>query len=109
MSDVTPDRKMTEGIAGAGAVEIKVTVSEKKEKAADKAFGLDPQKGEQRHIFFFDTRKLQLLDKGVILRAREVKGGKDDSTVKIRPVAAEKIANKFHLMEGFTLVFERLD
>ena len=74
--------------AGAQSVELKVAVADKKERAAAEAFDLDPRKGERRRIFFFDTSARNHFEGGLVLRAREVKGGRDDSTVKIRKRAA---------------------
>jgi hypothetical protein len=84
-------------------VELKVTVSEEKEDAAVRAFGLDPSTGERRRIFFFDAAGLSLFRNGIVLRAREVKGGQDDSTVKIRPVDPHQLADKWQRLKGFKL------
>jgi hypothetical protein len=99
----TQNDHMTEGTAGTQGVELKVTVSEQKEQAAARAFGLDPKAGERRRIFFFDTADLALFNKGLVLRAREVKNGKDDSTVKIRPVDPHTVADKWHRLKGFKI------
>jgi hypothetical protein len=98
-----PKKGKTEPPAGVQGVELKVTVSEQKEEAAADAFTLDPKKGERRRIFFFDTSALALFNKGLVLRAREVKGGRDDSTVKIRPVDPQKVADKFLRLTGFKI------
>jgi hypothetical protein len=95
--------RIASATAGVDDVEVKVTVSEKKEAAAEKAFGLHRKQGEQRHIFFFDTFKLDLFNEGVVLRARKVEGGKDDSTVKIRPVDPDKITKKWRGLDGFKI------
>ena len=94
---------MAEGTAGAEGVELKVTVSEQKEQAAAEAFGLDPAAGERRRIFFFDTIDLALFQKGLVLRAREVKNGKDDSTVKLRPVDPQRLDPKWQRLKGFKI------
>jgi hypothetical protein len=94
---------MADSTAGADAVELKVTISERNEKAAAEAFKLIPKDGERRSIFFFDTAKLELFKKGVVLRAREVKGGKDDSTVKIRPIDPKQITENWSRLNGFKL------
>ena len=91
------------GTANTQGVELKVTVSEQKEQAAADAFGLDPSAGERRRIFFFDSIDLALFQKGLVLRAREVKGGKDDSTVKLRPVDPKKLDVKWHRLKGFKI------
>jgi hypothetical protein len=98
-----PAKGISDATAGTDAVELKVTVAEKKERAAREAFNLNPHDGERRHIFFFDTGTLALFGSGVVLRARQVKGGKDDSTVKIRPVDPQRITSKWHRHEGFKL------
>ena len=90
-------------VVGTQAIELKVTVSEQMERAAADAFELDAKKGERRRIFFFDTQALGLFKKGVVLRAREVKGGQDDSTIKIRPVDPKKVADKWSRLEGFKI------
>jgi hypothetical protein len=46
---------------------------------------------ESRQIFFFDTADLTLFDAGVVLRARLVHDGVDDSTVKLRPVNPKEL------------------
>lgn len=94
---------MTERTAGAQGVELKVTVSEQRERAAADAFALTPKKGERRRIFFFDTQALALFERGLVLRAREVKGGEDDSTVKIRPVDPRKVSDKWGRLTGFKI------
>jgi hypothetical protein len=94
---------MADSTAGTDAVELKVTVSEKNEEAAARAFKLNPKDGERRSIFFFDTEALALFKRGVVLRAREVKGSKDDSTVKIRPVDPKQITAKWSGLKGFKL------
>lgn len=99
----SPQDLMAEGISGAQAVELKVTVSNQKEGAAAAAFDLNPGKGERRRIFFFDTKELALFKHGLVLRAREVKGGRDDSTVKIRPVDPKAIAGKWMRQAGFKI------
>jgi uncharacterized protein YjbK len=99
----TSEDRTAEGTAGTQGVELKVTVSEEKEDAAARAFGLNRKAGERRRIFFFDTPDLALFKHGVVLRAREVKGGKDDSTVKIRPVDPEKLSDKWHGLKGFKI------
>ena len=98
-----PNDRMTELTAGAQGVELKVTVSEQREQAAADAFKLDPKKGERRRIFFFDTNTLALFKGGLVLRAREVKGGRDDSTVKVRPVDPKKVADEWRGLAGFKI------
>jgi hypothetical protein len=103
MPNQKPAHDIADGVAGTQGVELKVTVAEQQEDAAANAFGLDPKAGERRRIYFFDTNELTLFNKGIVLRARAVKGGTDDSTVKIRPVDPRKLAAKWHELKGFKI------
>ena len=94
---------MAKATAGTDIVEIKVTVSEKKERAAWVAFGLNQEKCQRRCIYFFDTPGLELSGRGVVLRARKVEKAPDDSTVKFRPVDPLKIAAKWRRAAGFKI------
>ena len=102
-SSQVPVGGASDATAGTSAVELKVTVGEEKERAAADAFKLNPDDGERRRIFFFDTAGLGFFGKGVVLRARLVKGGADDSTVKIRPVDPGRIRAVWHRLGGFKL------
>ena len=79
--------------AGTDTIEVKVTVIERHETRALRKLGLKRADGEQRRIFFYDTRKLDLYNNGVCLRARETAGEESDSTVKIRPVEPKRVAS----------------
>lgn len=74
-------------------IEIKVTIAAEHVQAARQALALtDDDKRRRRKIYFCEgaagadgSAALPLLDQGVILRLREIKDDKDDSTVKLRP------------------------
>ena len=87
--------------AGTEAIEVKVTIVDRHEALALRKLGLARKNGERRRIFFYDTPKLQLFKRGVCLRAREVKGGECDSTVKIRPVEPKRVAIRWRTKFGF--------
>lgn len=72
--------------AGTEAIEIKATVPDHQIGAALKRYGLTPNSDEERRIHFFDTPALDLLEAGIIVRARRIVGDAHDSTVKFRPV-----------------------
>jgi hypothetical protein len=72
--------------AATRAVEIKVTILAEQEMKAVRLFGLDRSNAESRQIYFFDTPRLACFRRYALLRARMIKNGPDDSTVKIRPV-----------------------
>jgi hypothetical protein len=66
-------------------VEIKANLEDP--VAALAALALDEANAhEARTLWFYDTSELGLYDRGVIVRARKVKDGPDDSTVKARPM-----------------------
>ena len=92
---------MANATAGANIVEIKVSVAER--KATEKEFGLDRGEGQHREVYFFDTPRIELFGKGVLLRARKVEGDKDDSTVKFRPVEPDQVPAKWRRMRGFKI------
>jgi hypothetical protein len=71
--------------ATVGSVEIKVVASERGERAVYRELGLLDLEPERRDVYYFDTPSLRLFDRGLVLRARVIRDGADDSTVKIRP------------------------
>ena len=89
--------------AATSAVETKVTVRADQEAKAVRMFGLDRSNAESREIYFFDTPQLACLKNGVVLRARMIENGADDSTAKIRPVDPDRIAPQWKGLEGFKL------
>jgi hypothetical protein len=85
---------------GTDAIEVKVTVVERQEDAVLERFRLDRGEAERRRIYFYDTPKLGLFKKGLVLRARESEDG-CDSTVKIRPVDPKKVDDSWRKQTGF--------
>src|SRR6478609_2287616 len=84
-----------------GAVEVKITARAEDEDLVSAALddiGVEP---DRRRIYFFDTRELDLFDKGVVLRARLNKNDTDDSTVKLRPVVPAELADDWKSTKGF--------
>ena len=81
--------------------EIKVTVRSDQIALATSKFALDKRNAERRWLTFYDTRTLDLYASGVILRTRKTQDGKDDSTVKLRPIDPLKIASSWFAMSGF--------
>ena len=92
---------------GIQAVEIKVTIRPDQELRGLRALKLDEDSAEVRVIYFYDTRKLDLFNAGVVLRTRLVKGDDDDATVKIRPVDPAKVADGWKKMKGFKVEADR--
>jgi hypothetical protein len=73
-------------------IEIKVTIGAEQVQLARQALALSGDDGRRRRIYFCEdvaaaggSAALPLLDNGIILRLRQNKGGKDDSTIKLRP------------------------
>jgi hypothetical protein len=89
--------------AATRAVEIKVTITAEQEMKAVRLFDLDRSTAESREIYFFDTPWLACFRRNVVLRARMIRNGPDDSTVKIRPVDPDRIAPPWKRLKGFKL------
>jgi hypothetical protein len=75
-------------LAPSVVAEIKLVAQDKDEDVVRTALGLIDRDPEHRDIFFFDTQDLLLFDRDIVLRARLVQDGEDDSTVKLRPFPA---------------------
>jgi hypothetical protein len=86
---------------GSDSVELKLTVPESDQRSAVVALGLDPLEAEIRQVFFFDTPDLALNAKGLVVRARRIKGKGDDSVVKLRPVVPEELPEDLRRLPGF--------
>lgn len=84
-----------------GAIEIKLTANARDEDAVREAFDAVDVEAERREIYFYDTLALELFEAGVVLRARLVRDGADDSTVKLRPVVPELLSDDWRQTEGF--------
>jgi hypothetical protein len=85
------------------SVEIKITVLATQEalvRAHVREQDLEP---EERRVFFYDTKRLELFDGGVVLRARVKRDDDDDSTVKLRPVDPAAIDGRWKAMDGFEI------
>jgi hypothetical protein len=88
-------------IEGADTVELKLTVPDKGHRSAVGALEMDPLDANLRQVFFFDTADLRLNQHGVVVRARRVQGGKDDSVVKLRPVVPSELPADLRKLPGF--------
>jgi hypothetical protein len=80
--------------SGSDSVELKLTVPEDSYSATARALGMDPLEARIRQIFFFDTPELALNHAGLVVRARRIQDGNDDSTVKLRPVDPTALPKK---------------
>jgi len=90
-------------MAGADAIEIKATLPDRQIEGALKRYGLTPNNDEERYIYFFDTPALDLLDVGIIMRARRIVGDVHDSTVKFRPVDPASVGNEWRKYRDFKI------
>ena len=95
--------KVARQVAGAEAIEIKATIPDRQIEAALARFGLTKRNDEKRYIYFFDTPALELVQAGIIMRARRVVGDQHDSTAKFRPVEPKDVDKKWHKFEGFKI------
>ncbi len=93
--------RMARAMAGADAIEIKATIPDRQIAQALRRFKLTLSNDEERYIYFFDTPKLDMLDAGIIMRARRVVGEAHDSTVKFRPVEPSKVGDEWRKFPDF--------
>jgi hypothetical protein len=95
--------KVAKAVAGAEAIEIKATVPHHQVEQALARFGLTTRNDEERLIYFFDTPRLDLLESGIIARARRVIGEQHDSTVKVRPVQSHQVGARWRKYRDFKI------
>lgn len=84
-----------------GAIEVKITARARDEDVVRRALESAHIEAERREIYFFDTQQLDLFETGVVLRARLVHDGTDDSTVKLRPVVPRDLSPGWKELDGF--------
>jgi hypothetical protein len=88
-------------------VELKIDLADPAAALASLGF-TDSAAATQRDVWFYDTAQLGLYDAGVILRARKVHGGADDSTVKARPMFASEVPAGWLARPGAKCEVDRL-
>ena len=93
--------RVARAMAGADAIEIKATIPDRQIVQAQRRFKLTLRNDEERYIYFFDTPSLELLDAGIIMRARRVVGEEHDSTVKFRPIEPRKVGEEWRRFPDF--------
>jgi hypothetical protein len=91
---VDMDIEKPEPSAPADNVELKISVPTRQTDAVLTKLGLKVDSAERRDVYFYDTSKLDLFNKGVVLRARKVYDGEDDTTAKLRPWQRSKVPSK---------------
>jgi len=89
-------------------VELKVTVRTDQLAKAQKSFKLTDAKATRRDVWFYDTPGLDHSDAGLVLRARKTKNGKDDSTVKFRPLTRTQVDRDWFTLDGFKCEEDRV-
>jgi hypothetical protein len=106
-----PDEKLPELlelIGGSDSVELKLTVPEGYGRSAAAALGIDPLDAHLRQVYFFDTPDLALDSAGVVVRARRIQNGKDDSVVKLRPVVPADLPADVRRSKGFKVELDAM-
>ncbi len=101
-------RQFMELLKGADSVELKLTVPEPHQRSTVTALGLDPLEAQIRQVFFFDTPKLELDAKGVVVRARRIQGKGGDSIVKLRPVTPSELPAELRRSGAFRVEVDAL-
>jgi hypothetical protein len=95
-------------VGTAAITEVKLIIAEGDLARAHTVLALDPDHAsERRDVWFYDTRALSLFDHGVVLRARKVSDGADDSTVKLRPYHASAVASSWFENDDFKCEIDR--
>jgi hypothetical protein len=84
-------------------VEMKITARAVDEDLVLSVLEREGAEPESREVYFFDTQGLALFEAGIVLRARLVRDGADDSTVKLRPVVPDEIADEWKRTSGFEI------
>jgi hypothetical protein len=95
-------------LKGADSVELKLTVPEPHQRSTITALELDPLEAQIRQVFFFDTPKLELDAKGVVVRARRIQGKGGDSIVKLRPVTPSELPAELRRSGAFRVEVDAL-
>ena len=95
-------------LKGADSVELKLTVPEPHHRSTIAALELDPLEAQIRQVFFFDTPKLALDAKGVVVRARRIQGKGADSVVKLRPVVPSELPEELRRSGAFRVEVDAL-
>ena len=84
-----------------GVIEIKITARAADEDEVLEALDKADVEPERREVWFYDTPRLAMFESGLVLRARKVEGGADDSTVKLRPVDPATLSEAWKHTDGF--------
>jgi hypothetical protein len=87
--------------------ELKVTIDPVHIRRARYRLGLWNDQSETRNIWFFDTMSLDLYNAGMILRAREIDGDDDDSTVKLRPFTRPELDSELRTNDDMKCELDR--
>ena len=93
----------TGSFEGTDSVEIKITVPADQELSTERSLKLDEHSAGVREVYFYDTLRLDLFNKGLALRARRSQGAVDDSTVKFRPIRSSGVSKGWRRVDGFKL------
>jgi hypothetical protein len=100
--------RVLELLEGADSVELKLTVPAPHQRSTLEALELDPLEAQIRQVFFFDTPKLELDARGVVVRARRVQGKGGDSIVKLRPVVPGELPDELRRSGSFRVEVDAL-
>lgn len=101
------DAPLGKADAASGAVEIKLSIRPEQIGLAKQKLGLRDSIAADREVWFYDTAELELFDQGVILRGRSKVDDEDDTTVKLRPMAADDVAAEWFALDGFKCEIDR--
>ncbi|MGI9001744.1 MAG: hypothetical protein ACR2GH_08745 [Pseudonocardia sp.] len=102
-------------VAGAGAmardvdqVELKVIVPVGHHVAMASVLGVDRLEAQIRRVYYLDTSDLALSRRGLVVRARKIRGGVDDLVVKLRRVVPVELPAKTRRSPNLTVEIDAL-
>lgn len=87
--------------AAVDEIEVKAGLPGDVVRRARARWKLDRGEASVRRLHFFDTPQLDLFAAGLVARARRIRGGEHDSTVKLRPVTPAAIGEQWRAFRGF--------
>ena len=103
---VLTDQQLAESLALVGdadGVELRLAVPDQQRQAVTEELGIDPLDAQLRQVFFFDTPSLDLDGAGIVVRARRIQHGLDDTAIRLTPVVPAALPSELRKTRGFVV------
>jgi hypothetical protein len=95
-------------LESADSVELKLTTPLADSRRASAPLGVDPLDAQIRQVYFFETPDLALSKKGLVVRARRIRGREHDSVVKLRPVVPSELPSELRGSPSFAVELDAM-